>query len=426
MEKSINELQEASIRPMARPGKWFVLIAAILGLFVIAGIAGYFIGEDNMNNDVFWGMGIATFVTLVGVSCGGAIVTAFLRVTNAKWGAPISRIAEALAVVALVMGILVLITDLGHPEQLWRILVTPNVLSPILWDTIVISLYLIATLILFYLPLIPDQGLLLNGSSLPTPTWRTKIYSIFSLGWRGLPRQQKPLSMAMKIMPILTIPMVVFVHSVLGWAFAVNIREGWNSTIFGPYFVIAALLSGVAADILIIVIFRKAYRLEKFIGTKPIRYLGYAMMALGMTYLYFTFAELLTAGYAQTHESTPLIVSLLAGTYAPFFWLFVVGAGLIPVLLVAIPKTRNVRGITIAAALVVAGMLLKRFLIVVAPLRTDFFLTPASSYIPSWSEIAITVGAFAAIPLAMMFIFRIFPILSIHEMNEGAAESEGG
>jgi molybdopterin-containing oxidoreductase family membrane subunit len=411
---------------MARPGKWFVLLAAILSLFVVAGIAGYFIGEDNMNNDVFWGLGIATFVTLVGVSCGGAIVTAFLRVTNAKWGAPISRIAEALAVVALVMGVLVLITDMGHPEQLWRIFVTPNVLSPILWDTIVISLYFIATLILFYLPLIPDQGLLLNTSLLPTPTWRTKIYSIFSLGWKGLPQQQKPLSMAMKIMPILTIPMVVFVHSVLGWAFAVNIREGWNSTIFGPYFVIAALLSGVAADILIIVAFRKAYRLEKFISTKVIRYLGYTMMALGMTYLYFTFAELLTAGYAQTHESVPLIVSLLAGGYAPFFWFFVVGAGLIPVLLVALPKTRNVRGITIAAALVVAGMLLKRVLIVVPPLRTDLFLTPASSYIPSWSEIAITVGAFAAIPLVMMFIFRIFPILSIHEMNERAAESEGG
>lgn len=426
MEKSINELQEASVRPMVRPGKWFGLIAAILGLFVIAGVAGYFIGEDNMNNDVFWGLGIATFVTLVGVSCGGAIVTAFLRVTNAKWGAPISRIAEALAVVALVMGILVLITDLGHPEQLWRILVTPNVLSPILWDTIVISLYLIATLILFYLPLIPDQGLLLNGQSLPTATWRTKIYSIFSLGWRGLPQQQKPLSTAMKILPILTIPMVVFVHSVLGWAFAVNIREGWNSTIFGPYFVIAALLSGVAADILIIVAFRKAYRLEKFISTKPIRYLGYTMMALGMTYLYFVFAELLTAGYAQTHESVPLIVSLLAGSYAPFFWLFIVGAGVIPVLLVAIPRTRNVRGITIAAALVVAGMLLKRVLIVVPPLQTDFFLTPANSYIPSWSEIAITVGAFAAIPLVMMFIFRIFPILSIHEMNEVAAESDGG
>lgn len=425
MEKSINELHEASVRPMARPGKWFVLIAIILGLFVAAGVAGYFFGEDNMNNDAFWGLGIATFVTLVGVSCGGAIVTAFLRVTNAKWGAPISRIAETLAVVALVMGILVLIADLGHPEQLWRIFVTPNVLSPILWDTIVISLYLIATLILFYLPLIPDQGLLLNNSSLPIATWREKIYSRFSLGWRGLPKQQKSLSTAMKILPLLTIPMVVFVHSVLGWAFAVNIREGWNSTIFGPYFVIAALLSGVAADILIIVIFRKAYKLEKFIGIKPIRYLGYLMMALVMTYLYFTFAELLTAGYAQTHESVPLIVSLLAQDFAPFFWLFVVGAGVIPVLLVAIPKTRNVRGITIAAALVVAGMLLKRFLIVVPPLQTDFFLTPAISYTPSWSEIAITIGAFAAIPLVMMFIFRIFPILSIHEMNEVAAKSEG-
>ncbi len=424
MENSINELQEASVRPMVRPGKWFGLIAAVLGLFVIAGVAGYIFGDANLNDDVFWGLGIATFVTLVGVSCGGAIVTAFLRVTNAKWGAPISRIAEALAVVALVMGILVLITDLGHPEQLWRIFVTPNALSPILWDTLVISLYFIATLILFYLPLIPDQGLLLNRSLLPTATWREKIYSIFSLGWRGLPQQQKSLSRAMKIMPILTIPMVVFVHSVLGWAFAVNIREGWNSTIFGPYFVVAALLTGVAADILIIVAFRKAYRLEKFIGTKPISYLGYLMMALGMTYLYFTFSELLTAGYAQTHESVPLIVSLLAGSYAPFFWLFVVGAGVIPVLLVAIPKTRSVRGITIAAALVVVGMLLKRVLIVVPPLQTDFFLTPANSYIPSWSEIAITAGAFAAIPLVMMFIFRIFPILSIHEMNEVAAESD--
>ena len=424
MQLMIDEIGEASVQPIARPGKWFGLIAVILGLFVAAGVAAYFFGSQNLNDGVFWGMGIANFVTFIGISCGGAIVTALLSVTNAKWGTPINRIAEALAVVALVVGVLVLMMDLGRPEQLWRTLITPNTYSPIIWDTVVIALYFVASLIVFYLPLIADLGILRNRPSLPIATWQRKLYSILSLGWKGLPQQQKALSRAMNFMPMLIIPMVVFVHSVLGWAFAVNLREGWHSTIFGPYFVVGALFSGVAADILVIVAFRKAYRLDKFIGSKQIRNLGYLMMVLGGTYLYFTFAELLTEGYAQTQASVPLITSLLALNYAPLFWFFIIGTVVIPMLIVAIPKTRNIGGITVAATLVVAGMWLKRVLIVVTPLRTDLFFTPANSYFPSWAEFAITVGAFAAIPLALMFIFRIFPILSVHEINEATAESE--
>jgi molybdopterin-containing oxidoreductase family membrane subunit len=142
------------------------------------------------------------------------------------------------------------------------------------------------------------------------------------------------------------------------------------------------------------------------------------MLALGVTYLYFTISEFLTEGYVQYLTTVPFLRSLLVADYAPLFWPFLIGGIIIPVLLVAFPKTRNVKGVTVASALVVAGMWVKRFLIIVPPLRLQLFGTTVPSYRGDWVEWVITLGAAAAIPFFLMLMFRLFPVLPIYEMQE--------
>ena len=178
------------------------------------------------------------------------------------------------------------------------------------------------------------------------------------------------------------------------------------------------MFSGVGAVILVVAAFRKAYHLEEYIHVKHFRYLGYILMALCAAYGYFMFSEYLTEGYKMHETSRDLLELLMIGRLAPFFWLFVVGGLLVPIVLIALPQTSNVTGITVAALAVVLGMWLKRFLIVVPGLAEPLMPSELTIYWPSQVEIAITVGAAAAIPLMLMFFFRLFPILSIYEMEE--------
>jgi Ni/Fe-hydrogenase subunit HybB-like protein len=425
----LEEVRAAAMRPMARSGRRFWLVAAVLAALVGWGLVAYVVqlreGLDaaGYSDRAFWGIYEANLVSFIGVSYGGALVSAILRLTNAKWRAPITRMAEAMALFALLVGMAYAVVHLGRPERMWRIVVSGEISSPIVWDFVAIMSYLVATLCFLYLPLIPDLAIVRDR--LPGQSGiREWLYRTFSLDWRGLPEQRRALARAITLISIIIIPLAIAVHSVLSWAFAVTTRPGWDSTIFGPYFVIAALYSGVGMVILVVVAFRKAYHLEGQIAPEHFRRLAYLMIVLGLTYLYFTFAELLTEGYKATEEVAPLLEAILVGQYAPYFWLFVGGAGVLPILLVTVPKTRTVRGITIAAGLVVAGMWLKRILIVVPAATNPIMAGPWGDFKLTWVAVATTVAGAAAIPLLLMFFFKLVPILAIEEIEEIEAEAE--
>lgn len=421
-------IREAATRPMRGAGWRFWLLAAPLAAIVGLGLIAYGyqllngLGVTGLNDDVFWGVYTANLVAFIGISYGGAVVSAILRLTQASWRTPIARMAETMALVSLAIGALFPIIHIGRPERIWEFFVSPNISSPLVWDMAAISTYLIATLIFLYLPLIPDIAICRDRLGAAAGRWRMKIYSMLSLGWRGLPEQRQLLGWGMAVMAIAIIPLAVTVHSVLAWAFSVTTRAGWHSSIFGPYFVVAALLSGVATVILVVAAFRKAYHLERYITERQIVYLAYIMLALGLAYLYFTFAEFLTEGYVLDESTAPFMEALLLKNFAPLFWLFVIVGGGIPTLLVALPWTRTVRGIVVASALAVAGMWIKRFLIVVPPLAQPLIGSETLPYSPTWVEGAVTLGAAAAIPLFLMLFFRVFPVLSIYEMEEAASE----
>jgi molybdopterin-containing oxidoreductase family membrane subunit len=424
--RPLNDVRAAAIRPFA-PSSWrFWTLAAVLALLVVWGGVAFgvqFVGGLTVagySDRGFWGIYEANLVAFIAVSYGGALVSAILRLTNAGWRAPITRLAEAMAVFSLLVGMTFAIIHLGRPDRVWRMVVTPQFDSPIFWDLVVITTYLVATIIFLYLPLIPDLAAV--GESLPAGGWRARLYRALALNWHGLPRQREVLARGILIVAILIIPLAVFVHSVLAWAFAFTGRPGWNSTIFAPYFVVAALYSGIAMVILVVAGFRAGYHLNRYITLKHFRYLAYLMIVLDVMYMYFTWVELMTEGYVMSEEIVPILEALLIGTYAIFFWSFMLVGGLIPLLLVAWSRTRTITGIVIAATLVVAALWLKRMLIVLPAVAHPLISGAWGSFQVTWVAIGITVGAAAAIPLLLMLFFKFFPILAIDEMEEVASD----
>lgn len=420
-------LEAAAFRPILAPGRWFWPVFGALALLITGGVAAYAyqsiegLWVAGYADRAFYGIYEANLVAFIGVSYGGAVVSAALRLTHARWGAPLSRIAEAMAVVALVVGGAFAIVHLGRPERVWLILTSANFSSPVVWDFLAITTYLVATSIFLYLPLIPDLARLRDR--LPPGGLRVRLYAALALHWDDLPEQRRRLAWAVTVMAILIIPLAVSVHSVLAYTFSMTTRPGWHSTIFGPYFVVGALYSGVGLVILVVAGFRRAYRLEAFIRPRHVQSLGWIMAALGLIYLYFTFSELLTGAYTATREELPIVTALLEGTYAPAFWAFLLGGVLAPIVLVALPIRRRVSVLAVAAGLAVLGMWLKRLLITLPsatmPLVDE--AEPWGSVVITWVPALITLGATAAIPLGLMVLFRFVPVLAIDEIEQASA-----
>ncbi|MBI3941977.1 MAG: polysulfide reductase NrfD, partial [Chloroflexi bacterium] len=275
------------------------------------------------------------------------------------------------------------------------------------------------SLIYLYLPLIPDIALARDRLQGSVSRLRWKLYSLLSLGWRDTPEQRRRLERGISIMMVLIIPIAVSVHTVVSWIFAMTMRAGWNSTIFGPYFVVGAIFSGIAGIITVMYIFRRIYHLEEYITAKHFRYLGYLLLALGLIYFYFTFAEYLTTSYKMMEGEKLLLEELMVGKYMLAFWTFAIGGVIVPILILALPWTRTVPMIVLASVLVNIGMWLKRFVIVVSSLSLPLMPTAWGVYTPTWVELAISIGAFAGFALIFTLVTKLFPIISVWEMKEG-------
>lgn len=424
-------VEHAAFRPIDHPGRWFWPAVAFLAILVLVGVAAYVyqllegLWVAGYTDRAFYGMYEANLVAFIGVSYGGALVSAVLRLTKARWRAPVTRIAEAMALVSLIVGGAFAIVHVGRPERLWQIMVAPQFASPIVWDFAAITTYLVATIFFLYLPLIPDLATARDRMGADARGFRAWLYRTFALGWRDLPRQRRRLELAVGALAILIIPLAISVHSVLAWAFSMTSRPGWHSTIFGPYFVIGALYSGVALVIVLVAVFRKAYRLHTFIGPGHFAALGKLMGILGLAYLYFTFSELLTVGYVRAREEASVVEVLLEGTYAPWFWAFMVLGLLVPIVIAFVPATQRVRLLAAAAGLAVAGMWLKRMLITLPSATAPLIVDEAFGDVQlTWVPIAITIAATAAIPLGLLILFRFIPIMSVDEMRHLAAEDD--
>jgi molybdopterin-containing oxidoreductase family membrane subunit len=376
------------------------------------GVAGY-------NDHAFWAIYIADVVTFIGVSYGGAVVSAILRLTGATWRAPLTRLAEGTAVVTVLIGSSLIIPHIGRPERLWELVAHPNLSAPVFWDFVAVQTYTAASLVFFALPLVPDMAVLASDEHAhKLGRGRMTLYKFVSRGWVGAPRQRRVLAGALGLVSIMIIPLAVSVHSVLAWAFATTSRPWWHESIWAPQFVVAALYSGVALVILVVAGFRRGYHLEAFINERHFVRLGFILATFSATYIYLTFADILPGAYVAENSVSAVFGELLVGRLAPWFWMFAIVGGVLPLLLVALPWTRNIGGMVAAATMVVPMMWLKRMLMVIAPANYDTVTGAFGAYNFTWIPIAVTLAALAAIPLLLMLLFRVVPLLSIDEIEE--------
>ena len=337
-------LEEAPVlRPLQRSGWGFwLLVGTLLGVIAVGGYAYVTqlrvgLGVTGLNDRVSWGLYITNFVFFIGVSHAGTLISAILRVTGAEWRRPITRMAEAITVFALMVGAPMVLIDMGRPERLFSIFVSGRLLSPILWDVISITTYLAGSLLYLYLPMIPDLALLRDRLT-DVPRWRRWLYRVLAAGWHGTERQRALLERGIAAMAIVIIPVAVSVHTVVSWIFGMTLRAGWHSTIFGPYFVVGAIFSGIAAIITAMAVFRWVYRLGAFLTEKHFRNLGYLLLTLDFAYLYFTISEYLTISYGAELKDITLVHALFYGQFAPAFWVMVISGLVLPAVLLILPS----------------------------------------------------------------------------------------
>ncbi|MDP1851908.1 MAG: NrfD/PsrC family molybdoenzyme membrane anchor subunit [Candidatus Planktophila sp.] len=422
---------QVAIRPFKKASVKFWIAIGVLSAIVLVGIFAWVIqlrlgmGAAGYTDRSFWAIYIADVVAFIGVSYGGAVVSAILLITGVSWRAPLARLSEGMAVVTVLIGAALIVPHLGRPDRLMNMFLQPNFKSPVFWDFVAITTYMLASFVFFLVPLIPDMAILLEEHPNELGKRRTTLYKFFSKGWIGSNKQHKTLHGAITILAILIIPLAVSVHSVLSWAFSLVSRPGWHESIWAPYFVIAALYSGVALVIIVTAAFRRGYHLEEFIHERHFIRLGFLMAALGATYLYLTFADILPGAYLGERGVSQVVFDTIAGKFAISFWLFIIAGGVAPIILVALPQTRNIWGIVIASVLVVIALWLKRLVMVIETAHYDRLTQSFGDYYHfTWIPIAITLAATAAIPLLLMLLFRVFPILAINEIQEAESEEE--
>lgn len=406
--------------PIRRTSRRFLVAAAMLVSLVALALGAwiyqlnYGLGVTGLNRPVYWGVYITNFVFFIGVSHAGTLISAILRLTQAEWRRSITRAAEVITVLVLYFGAANIILDLGRPDRVLNVIKHGQLRSPLMWDVISISTYLTASTIYLFLPLIPDIAILRDR--LGKRTW---LYRWLALGWHGTQRQKRILNIGIAFMAVLVIPIAVSVHTVVSWVFGMTIQPMWHSSIFGPYFVIGAIFSGIASIIIAMAIIRKVYHLEEYL--KPIHFnnLGILLLVMALAWLYFTFAEHLTAFYGSEPAEMTVFYTKIAGRYAFHFWAMVLFNIVIPFTLLCNRKTRTITGTLIASISVNIGMWLERFTIVVPTLINPRLPYPRGAYHATLVEVAITVGAFAGFILLYMVFTKLFPIVSIWEVQEG-------
>jgi Ni/Fe-hydrogenase subunit HybB-like protein len=372
------------------------------------------LGVTGLNVPVYWGFYITNFVFFIGISHAGTLISAILRLCHAEWRRSITRAAEVITVLVLFFGVGSVIMDLGRPDRLLNVLRTPNFRSPLLWDVCSISVYLTASTIYLFLPLIPDIAILRDHDA--RPRW---LYRTLALGWQATERQKRILNRAISVMAVLVIPIAISVHTVVSWVFAMTVQPMWHSAIFGPYFVVGAIFSGIASLILAMALIRRIYHLENYLKEIHFNNLGLLLLVMSLLWFYFTFAEFLTTYYGSDPSHLVVFYSKLSGRFALPFWTMVVTCFLIPVSLLGRRKTRSITGLVVASISVNIGMWLERFTIVVPTLSRPRLPWAEGHYSPRWPEVAITIGFGATFMLLYMVFTKFFPIVSIWEVQEG-------
>jgi Ni/Fe-hydrogenase subunit HybB-like protein len=422
--KNINETVLRTLEPPRRI-YYFVLMLLAGGVGIGAACWLYQIltgmGVAGINNPVGWGVYIVNFVFWVGIAHSGTLISAILYLFRARWRTSIYRSAEAMTVFAVMTAGLYPLIHLGrvwkaywvfpYPNErfLW-----PNFRSPLFWDVLAISTYLTVSAMFFYIGLLPDIAAVRDAAK----GWRKKIYGVLSLGWQFTHKVWHHYGSAYLFLAALATPLVISVHSVVSWDFAMSIIPGWHSTIFAPYFVAGAIHSGIAMVITLLIPMRKIFKLEKLITIHNLEALAKVVILTGLIVGFSYATESFIAWYSGNHYEQEIFRWRAEGHYAPQYWIMVICNAVLPLLLFFKKIRTNLVWLFVLGILINVGMWFERFVIIIGSLAHDFLPYSWGLYKPTLIELGIAIGSFCWFLLLFFLFTKLLPSVAISEMKE--------
>jgi Ni/Fe-hydrogenase subunit HybB-like protein len=434
-----DKIASAVLRPGFLPG-WlvgFVIAFAVMSMFLFA-ITWLLIkgtGIWGVNVPVGWGFAIINFVWWIGIGHAGTLISAILLLFRQRWRMSISRFAEAMTIFAVMCAAVFPVLHTGRPwVAAYWLFPYPNTMglwpqfrSPLIWDVFAVSTYATVSVLFWYVGLIPDLATMRDRAR---HIWVKRIYGVVALGWRGSAMHWQRYETASLLLAGLATPLVLSVHTVVSFDFAVSVVPGWHSTIFPPYFVAGAIYSGFAMVLTLAIPIRAYYRMEDFITMRHIQNMAKIMLATGLIVFYGYAVEAFMGWYSANQYETFMISNRMFGNYWYMYWFLILCNGVTPQLLWFKKVRTNIPLLFVIALVVNTGMWLERFVIVVTSLSRDFMPSAWSMYagtVWDWMTYIGTLGLFTW----LMFLFlRLLPMISMFEMRtimpSAKVKSEGG
>ncbi|HYC56798.1 MAG TPA: NrfD/PsrC family molybdoenzyme membrane anchor subunit [Candidatus Binatia bacterium] len=399
-----------------------VLIVS-LGNLVIQGT-----GIWGVNNPVGWGFDIINFVWWIGIGHAGTLISAILLLLRQDWRTSINRFAEAMTLMAVACAGIYPIFHTGRPWLAYWLFPYPNTMamwpnfrSPLIWDVFAVSTYATVSALFWYVGLIPDLATLRDRSR---NIVGQKIYGALAMGWRGSVRHWHRYETAYLLLAALSTPLVISVHSVVSFDFAVGVIPGWHATIFPPYFVAGAIYAGFAMVLTIAIPLRKVYKLEDFITKQHLDYMARVMLATGLFVCYGYLTEAFVGWYSANQYEGYMILNRFVGPYALIYWSLILCNGVVIQALWFERIRASSLWLFVICMFVNVGMWLERFIIIVTSLHRDFMPSAWFMYTPTRWDFGVFIGTIGLFVTLLFLFIRFLPMISIFEMRTLVPEAE--
>jgi len=408
------------------PRAWFIAFACtsaalLIGLAMIGYTLAVGIGAWGNNMPVAWAFAIINFVFWVGIGHAGTLISAILLLFRARWRNAISRFSEAMTIFAVMCAGIFPLIHVGRPWLAFFLFpypnqrgIWPNFRSPLIWDVVAVSTYFSVSLLFWYLGLMPDLASLRDRT-------RTKIrklvYSVLALGWRGAASHWQHYERAYLIIAGLATGLVLSVHSVVSFDFAVSLLPGWHMTIFPPYFVTGAIFAGFAMVVMALAVVRSTMHLENLITEYHMEVMNKVILTCSCLMGYAYLLEGFTAWYSMNAYVHHTFMQYIAGTYRWAGWTTITCNILIPQLLWSRWFRRHYAGMIFVAVAVTIGMWFERFVIIVSSLHQDFLPSAWRIYRPTLVDYGILLGSFGLFFTLVLLFARVLPVIATTEMK---------
>jgi molybdopterin-containing oxidoreductase family membrane subunit len=417
------------------PMAWFGAFSlANIGLMILLLSVAYLfwngVGVWGLNNPVGWGYAIVNFVFWVGIGHAGTLISAILYLFRQKWRTAINRSAEAMTIFAVICALLFPTIHVGRVWVIYWSLPVPNQMemwpqfkSPLLWDVFAVSVYFTVSLIFWYVGLVPDLATLRDRTPL-TKKLRQKVLGIFALGWTGANRHWRNYEKAYLLLAALATPLVLSVHSVVSFDFAVSIIPGWHTTIFPPYFVAGAIFSGFGMVMTLMVIARKVYHMENIITVNHLEKMNIVILLTGTMVGFAYITEFFIAWYSGSQYEQYAFINRATGPYAWAYWTMMSCNLLFPQFFWFKKLRRNVAFMFVVSIFVNIGMWFERFVIVVTSLHRDYLPSSWDYYTPSAIDVLTLIGSFGLFFTLFLIFLRFLPMVAIAEVKMVMPQSD--